>query len=50
MVDNCKTFGLIKWKDGVETKLMKTFRGWSVRDGGVGIRISESEIKKGLAI
>lgn len=51
MEDNCKVSGLTKWKDGVVTKLTKTFTGSSLRDvcmgeGQVGVRNSESKIKE----
>jgi len=47
VVDNRKAFGLIKWKEGVDTKLTKTFRGSSMRDvsGQVELRIQNQRSK-----
>ena len=47
VVDNCKAVGLVKWKEGVVTKLTKTFRGSSMRDvsGQVELRIQNQRSK-----
>ena len=54
MVDNCTAFGLIKWKEGVVTKLTKAFRRSCMRDvsGQVEWRIQNQRSKGnfGLAI